>query len=71
MNREYQSPYCSRLIHVTNKGSNDNVGGAGNTIVVAVADTCPGCGENDLDFAVGVWNVLTDNSTFAECNLEW
>jgi hypothetical protein len=67
MNREYQRPYCGRLIHVTNKGSNNNVGGTSNTIVVAVADTCWGCGE----FSVGAWNILTDNSPFAEFNLEW
>jgi hypothetical protein len=39
MNYEYKAPYCGDTIHVTNVGSNDNVGGAGNTVTVTVADT--------------------------------
>ncbi|KAL1965839.1 hypothetical protein VTN77DRAFT_5160 [Rasamsonia byssochlamydoides] len=71
MQDEYQSPYCGKQIKATNTGSNDGVGGAGNSVIVTVADTCPGCGESDLDFSVGAWDILTNSAPFAEFNVEW
>ncbi|OXV08188.1 hypothetical protein Egran_04050 [Elaphomyces granulatus] len=69
MDGESPSPYCGRQIQVTNIGSDDQVGGAGNTLTVTVADTCSTCGPDDIDFSVGAWDSLTDNAgTF---NAQW
>ncbi|EPE30660.1 Barwin-like endoglucanase [Glarea lozoyensis ATCC 20868] len=64
-------PYCGRKVQVTNTGSNDGVGGKGNTIIATVADTCPGCDENHIDFSVGSWNQLTNNAAFGTANIKW
>lgn len=71
MNSEYDAPYCGRLIQVTNTGSDDNVGGAGNTITVQVADTCTGCDETHLDFSVGAWNELTNSAAWGTIEISW
>jgi expansin (peptidoglycan-binding protein) len=71
MHSQPNSPYCGRYIQATNTGSNDGVGGKGNTLTVLVADTCPGCGENDLDFSIGAWNALTGNAPYGTFNVEW
>ncbi|MCJ1236250.1 hypothetical protein MMC14_004228, partial [Varicellaria rhodocarpa] len=58
-----QSPnYCGRTIQAKNVGSNDGVGGNGNTVTVKVVDTCESCGEGDVDFSLGAWNELTNNA---------
>lgn len=56
---------------VTNVGSDDGVGGQGNTIIATVEDTCPGCDQNHIDFSVGSWNQLTNNAAFGTANIEW
>jgi hypothetical protein len=71
MNNQSPSPYCGRKVQITNLGSNDNVGGAGNTVVVTVEDTCPGCDENHVDLSVGAWNTLTGHAEFGTVNIEW
>ena len=71
MKNQYQSEYCGRLIQVTNTGSDDGVGGKGNTVVEKVQDTCPSCDENHIDFSVGAWNQLTNNAAWGTVNIEW
>ncbi|MCJ1269383.1 hypothetical protein MMC22_009275 [Lobaria immixta] len=64
-------PACGRQIRITNTGSNDGVGGAGNSITVTVADTCPSCDANHVDMAVGPWNQLTNNAPYGTVNIDW
>lgn len=64
-------PACGKQIFITNIGSNDGVGGAGNTITVTVADTCPSCEESHLDLSVGAWNQLTNNAPYGTVNIDW
>jgi hypothetical protein len=71
MQDESPSPYCGATIVATNAGSDDGVGGAGNSITVTVADTCPSCGDYDIDFSVGAWNALTNNAPYGTFELEW
>ncbi|MCJ1464195.1 hypothetical protein MMC07_002808 [Pseudocyphellaria aurata] len=71
MQGQSPSPLCGRQITVRNIGSNDGVGGAGNSMTVTVADTCMGCDENHLDFSVGAWNQLTNNAPYGTVNIEW
>ena len=71
MNGEYQAPDCGRTIIATNTGSNDGVGGAGNSIRATVADTCESCGEGDVDFSIGAWNALTNNAPFGTFDVSW
>lgn len=71
MDNEYQSPYCGRQISVTNIGSNDGVGGAGNSITVTVADTCESCAETHVDFSVGAWNALTNSAPYGTIEIDW
>lgn len=59
------------MFAVTNVGSDDGVGGKGNTIIATVEDTCPGCDQNHIDFSVGSWNQLTNNAAFGTANIEW
>ncbi|KAL6717261.1 hypothetical protein ACLMJK_005176 [Lecanora helva] len=51
--------YCGRKIKITNNGGGQNNNGAGKTVVATVEDTCPGCGENDLDLSHGAFQALT------------
>jgi hypothetical protein len=71
MKNESPSPYCGRQIQVTNVGSNDQVGGAGNTLTVTVADTCPSCDTDDVDFSVGAWVLLTNNASWGTFEAQW
>jgi len=71
MNGEYKSPLCGRQISVTNIGSNDGVGGAGNAITVLVQDTCEACDETHLDFSVGAWNALTNSAPYGTIEISW
>jgi len=71
MKNESPSPLCGRKIKVKNVGSNSGSKGKGNSLTVTVADTCPGCGKNDVDFSVGAWNRLTDHSAPGTIEIEW
>ncbi|KAF8847101.1 hypothetical protein BDZ45DRAFT_607922, partial [Acephala macrosclerotiorum] len=71
MNYEYEGPYCGRLIQVTNTGSSDNVGGAGNTVTVRVEGTCASCDENHIDFSVGAWNKSTNSAAWGTADISW
>ena len=71
MQNESPGPFCGRRIQATNTGSNDGVGGQGNTVTVLVQDTCPSCGENDIDFSIGAWNQLTNGAPFGTFNVQW
>ncbi|KAL7932850.1 expansin-like protein [Trichoderma chlorosporum] len=64
--------YCGRKVVIQNTGSNDGVGGAGNTITAVVADTCPGCRSADsIDLSHGAWNTLTNFAPFGTIDIEW
>ena len=65
------SPLCGRKIRVTNVGSDSGSKGKGNTLTVPVVDTCPGCDTNDVDFSVGAWKKLTNNSPFGTIKINW
>lgn len=71
MDDESPSPYCGRLVQITNTGSDDGVGGAGNTLVVQVEDTCMSCGEGDIDLSVAAWNDLTDSAPWGTFDISW
>jgi hypothetical protein len=71
MKGESPSPYCGRQIQVTNVGSDDQVGGDGNTLTVTVADTCESCGPDDVDFSLGAWDILTDNAAPGTFDAQW
>ncbi|KAN0083640.1 RlpA-like double-psi beta-barrel-containing domain containing protein [Elaphomyces granulatus] len=71
MKNQANSPYCGRKIKVTNVGSNSGAKGKGKTLIVPVEDTCPSCGENDIDFSLGAWNELTDKSAPATIIIDW
>lgn len=71
MNYESPSPYCGTFILVTNIGSNDYVGGAGNQIIVAVEDTCTSCNKTHVDFSVGAWNKLTNSALYGTIKIQW
>ncbi|KAK3336350.1 RlpA-like double-psi beta-barrel-protein domain-containing protein-containing protein [Cercophora scortea] len=72
MKHEYQAERCGRKIRVKNIGSDyDGLGGEGNEIIVTVQDSCDSCGKNHLDFSIGAWNELTDESEWGELNIEW
>jgi expansin (peptidoglycan-binding protein) len=71
MDGKSPGPFCGRKIKATNKGSDDNVGGAGRSVTVTVKDTCPSCKKTHLDFSVGAWYALTDNAAFGTINIEW
>jgi hypothetical protein len=71
MQEESPSPLCGRKIKATNVGSDDGVGGAGNSVIVTVADTCPSCNEDHPDFSVGAWNRLTDSAPFGTIKVNW
>ena len=40
-------------------------------ITATVADTCPSCDENHVDFSVGGWNELTGNAEYGTANIKW
>lgn len=65
------APLCNRQIIATNRGSDDLVGGKGNSVTVTVKDTCPECDETHLDFSVGAWNILTNSAAFGTINIDW
>lgn len=67
----YQSSYCGQTIQVTNIGSDDGVGGAGNSITVTVADTCEGCDESHLDLSIGAWDTLTGGAPYGTVEIDW
>lgn len=71
MNDESPSQYCGSQIQVQNVGSDSGTGGQGNTLTVTVADTCPGCGQGDIDFSVGAWNILTNNAAPGTFEINW
>jgi expansin (peptidoglycan-binding protein) len=62
---------CGRQIKATNIGSDDGVGGIGNSVVVTVQDTCPGCEATHLDLSTSAWNQLTDTALWGTVNIEW
>ncbi|EAS31982.3 uncharacterized protein CIMG_03006 [Coccidioides immitis RS] len=64
MKGQPNAPLCGRKVKATNKKN-------GKTVVVTVADTCAGCGANDLDFSVGAWNALTDNAPWGTFPAAW
>ncbi|EEP78087.1 predicted protein [Uncinocarpus reesii 1704] len=64
MKSRHNSPYCRKSIRARNKSN-------GKTVVVRVADTCMGCGPNDLDFSVGAWNRLTGNAPWGTFPVSW
>ncbi|MCJ1249826.1 hypothetical protein MMC30_007052 [Trapelia coarctata] len=65
------SPWCGQRIRATNVGSGDGVGGAGRSVEVLVADTCPSCGEGDVDFSQGAWDALTGGAASRWFWVEW
>ncbi|KAF1821481.1 uncharacterized protein K489DRAFT_410950 [Dissoconium aciculare CBS 342.82] len=73
MKNQSPSSYCGRKIVLTNTGpSGDNsVGGKGNSVVVTVDDTCPGCDENHLDLSVAAWNKLTNGHGYSQVGITW
>lgn len=56
---------------MTNIGSDDGVGGAGNVVTATVADTCPSCDETHVDMSVGAWNDLTGNAPYGTVEINW
>ncbi|KAK1765053.1 hypothetical protein QBC33DRAFT_572029 [Phialemonium atrogriseum] len=72
MQYQYKSQWCGQRVRVTNYGSNEAViGGAGNSVVVTVADTCASCGFGDVDFSIGAWNMLTNGAPWGTFNAGW
>ncbi|KFY74788.1 hypothetical protein V499_05211 [Pseudogymnoascus sp. VKM F-103] len=73
MTQHAPGPYCGRKIQVTNTGptTDNSVGGAGNTIIVTVQDTCAGCDENHVDLSVAAWNSLTNGHEFSVTGVSW
>jgi hypothetical protein len=73
MTQHAPGPYCGRKIQVTNTGptTDNSVGGAGNTIIVTVEDTCEGCDENHVDLSVAAWNSLTKGHGFSVTGVSW
>jgi hypothetical protein len=71
MHHQYQSDRCGRQIRVTNKGSDYGLGGEGNSIIVTVQDTCESCDDNQIDFSIGAWNMLTDGADWSQLEIEW
>ena len=72
MQYQYKSQWCGQRVRVTNYGSNEAViGGAGNSVVVTVADTCASCGFGDVDFSIGAWNMLTNSAPWGTFNAGW
>lgn len=71
MDNQSPSQYCGRQIRAQNVGSNSGTGGQGNTVTVTVADTCPSCGQGDIDFSVGAWNELTNNALPGTFEVSW
>ncbi|KAL6903917.1 expansin module family protein [Trichoderma evansii] len=68
----YPPKYCGRKVFITNLGSNDGVGGAGNTVTVTVEDTCPGCQSADsIDLSRGAFSSLTNGATTGTANIVW
>ncbi|KAF4634784.1 hypothetical protein G7Y89_g3303 [Cudoniella acicularis] len=66
-----QGGMCGRQIQITNVGSDDGVGGAGNTATATIADTCPSCDDGHVDMSVGVWNAVTGGAAWGTVNIEW
>jgi hypothetical protein len=63
---------CGKQVRITNVGSDDGVGGAGNSVTVIVADTCPGCpSAQSIDLSVGAWDVLTGDAAYGTIEIEW
>ena len=71
MDYEYKAPYCGYYIYVENIGSDDSVGGTGNSIIAEVQDTCAACDETHVDFSVGAWNELTNSAAYGTIEIEW
>ena len=63
-------PMCGKQITIRNIGSNDGVGGIGNSVTVTVADTCPSCDQGHLDLSVAAWNQLTNNAPYGTVNID-
>ncbi|UKZ66078.1 uncharacterized protein TrAtP1_007260 [Trichoderma atroviride] len=64
--------YCGRKVFITNTGSGDGVGGKGNSVTIAVADTCPGCPSADsIDLSRGAFSSLTNGATTGNVNIDW
>ncbi|KAL8948447.1 MAG: hypothetical protein Q9222_005367 [Ikaeria aurantiellina] len=55
----YPPAYCGRKIQITNDGGGQNNNGKGKVVIATVADTCPGCGADDLDLSHGAFQALT------------
>ncbi|KAM0258007.1 hypothetical protein ACHAQJ_004050 [Trichoderma viride] len=69
---QFPPAYCGRQIFITNTGSNDGVGGAGNTVTITVEDTCPGCPSADsIDLSRGAFSSLTNGATTGTVDIEW
>lgn len=62
--KSFNSPNCGKNIKVKNTSN-------GKTLTLPVADTCDGCGANDVDFSLGAWNVLTDNAAPGTFPVSW
>lgn len=70
---ESPGPYCGRKIQITNQGGGNDNNGVGNVVVATVQDTCPSCGENDLDLSEGTFEALTSGNLDppGEFNICW
>ena len=63
---------CGKQVRITNVGSDDGVGGAGSSVTVTVADTCPGCpSAESIDLSEGAWDALTGSAPFGTIEIEW
>ncbi len=71
MKNQYKSQYCGRRIRIHNTGSNDGVGGKGNSIDITVADSCAACDQNHIDLSIGAWNRLTNSAPWGTVNINW
>ena len=72
MQSQSPGPYCGQKINATNTGSQyNNVQGEGNTIIATIQDTCPECGDGDVDFSQGSWAQLTNGSPMSVFTVSW
>ncbi|KAH8819137.1 RlpA-like double-psi beta-barrel-protein domain-containing protein-containing protein [Xylogone sp. PMI_703] len=73
MQGQWPSPYCGRQIQLTNTGptTDGSIGGEGNSVLVAVEDTCMGCNQTHLDLSVAAWDALTNGASYSVVGISW
>ncbi|KAH8900454.1 hypothetical protein GQ53DRAFT_835491 [Thozetella sp. PMI_491] len=72
MQHQYKNYHCGKRVRVYNTGSDDvNVKGKGLNVVAVVADSCDGCGTDDIDLSIGAWNSVTQKSAYSVFKAQW